>query len=133
MTTNTVTAYTPRDNGKNYAGDKPMIGAYSLIVTDAAGKPSELVTLRLHGSRGSSRVYASAWLRGHGYGAGHGYAGGHGYCRQSAAASAALASAGFRFAQAFDGHGMGAVRDALEAIGRWAGYADGQMAVIEHG
>lgn len=138
----------PKQNGKNYANDKEMTAAYS-IVGKVNGTLQEVVVLRAYMSRATSAsvVYASLWVRGNTYIAGHGQAGGYGYHKESAAAEAAIQSAGielfgnvysnadekpnFKKRVSFGGCGTDSMKEALKAIARTAG-ARGNLLVISH-
>lgn len=126
-------------NGKNLTPEKELIGAMSLIGVTAktAAAPRELAAVRFYMARrsdGASPVYCSVWLHHSVHDtAGHGRATGYGYHKRSAALQAALDSAGVKLAQAIDGRGDSAMRDALLAIGRAMGYDAARLAVIEHG
>jgi len=110
-------------NGKNYGGDKEMTDTFNLVVY-SKGELFTAVTLRLYmgRSRSASVVYASLWCNGGNFTAGHGSAGGYGYCKRSAAAGDAIRNAGIRLEQSISGVGIGAVHEALKAIGRAMGY-----------
>ena len=110
------------DNGRNYGDSKETIARYSVV--DCSLK-KEVITLRLYTGRSASasKVYASIWISpcyatmpGVCYTAGTGSAGGYGYCKQSAAADAAIRSAGITLAQDVGGRGMREVEHALLAI-----------------
>lgn len=125
----TITATLPAEsiyNGKNYGGEKEMISAWN-VVAFRDGDYYEPVTLRTYSgrSRGSSRIYASVWVMGFsGFGgcSGHGFAGGYGYHKASAAAHAAIRSAGITLSASIDGAGDSAIEGALGAIARALGF-----------
>ncbi len=82
-------------NGKNYAHEKELVGAYS-VIGRINGELREVVCARAYmgRSRTASTVYASIWVHGPRYCAGHGQAGGYGYHKESAAFAEAIRSAG---------------------------------------
>jgi len=132
MTTNKVTAYKPASNGKNYSGDKEMVSAYSVIVSNGDGM-KELVTARVWMARSNSAsvAYASVWvLAGEKYTAGHGTAKGYGYHRPSAAIGEAIESAGIKLEKSIYGVGDSAITDALTAIANYLGYQ--KVLVVNH-
>ena len=109
-------------NGVNY--DKAMIGEHSVIVLRQDGAMAHFATLRLYATRSYSTIYATIWFYdGDYYASGSGKAGGGGYCRQSAAAAAAIRSAGIELDANIAGAGIGAVQNALRAIAQARGYA----------
>jgi len=119
------------ENARNYATEKEMIGAYS-VVGVAGGRLRELVTCRLWmgRSRSALTVYASVWVHGPGlYASGKGSAGGGGYHKASAAIDAAIRSAGFDVSREVTGDGL--VIEALEALARLAG-GEGELMTVRH-
>lgn len=108
-------------NGKNYGGEKEMVSAWN-VVAFRDGEYYEPVTLRTYGgrSRNASRIYASVWVCGR-Y-SGHGWAGGWGYHKASAAAHAAIRSAGITLSASIDGGGDSMIEEALGAIARALGF-----------
>lgn len=98
-------------------------------------EPAKLV-LYTGRSRGASVVYASLWVHGDNFHtSGAGRAGGYGYCKYSAAAGAAIRSAGIELTgdvygrakdedepASIDGVGESAIRAALLAISAALGY-----------
>lgn len=94
------------------------VGQYTMIDRATCANYAEL---RFYCTQ--SRAYACFWLFGREKGciSGGAYAGGYGYHRKSAAAENAFKRAGIRLDAPIGGYGDGAVRDALEAIGRACG------------
>lgn len=108
-------------NAKNLSSEKYLIYAASVIALDR-----EVVTLRMWMAGGSkaNRVYATIWTRSKDASRrfnGHGHAGGYGYCKKSAAAQAAIDSAGITLTEDVSGRGMTSVEEALTAIARALG------------
>lgn len=123
-TTQTATLTSPNaSNGRNYGDTKETTDSYIVIAVED-GSPVEVVTARIYMGRSkqASKVYASIWLRGGNYASGTGSAGGYGYHKASAAAQAAIDSAGITLAQPIYGRGDQAITDALHAIGVMAGF-----------
>ena len=96
----------------------PLFAAYTVAGFDpATQRVTDVVTMRLYASPRAARIHACTWI----YPAegapriGHGAAGGSGYCRRSAAAAAALESAGVELSADVAGRGEGALRAALLA------------------
>lgn len=128
-----------RRNGENLYGSKEQVAAYQAIAY-SRGKFFEPVVIRCWMGRSAqaSTVYASIWVntKDGRYTSGRGSAGGYGYHKESAAIDAAIASAGIHlFGAVFpsdnprekkrrhiDGVGETAIRAAIEAITRAAGY-----------
>lgn len=131
-----ILSFEPKQNGKNYGGEKEMIQAISLIGLKGT-TARELITLRVYATTTRGRNYASIWIHGgHGdkgdlYGAGHGWAGGYGYHRVSAAVSDALTSAGVKLSLDISGVGDEAIRTALEALAAHLGYK--RTLFVRHG
>ena len=129
MTTeNSVTSFTPQDNGKNRSNQKEMVGAWSTIGTDpTTGELREIITARTYMARsadGAGPVYGSIWIHTPGsYAGGNGTARGYGYHKPSAAIDEALTSAGIKLARPIDGCGDSAMLDAFAAIARHLGYS----------
>lgn len=137
-----------RQNAKNLSGDKEEVSRYQTIAYVRGGNRTHCrsepftnpVTVRCWMGRSSqaSTVYASIWVstKDGKYTSGHGSAGGYGYCKESAAIDEAIKSAGIKlrgspYNRAGDnsrkpcsiaGVGQSAVRAAIEAITRAAGY-----------
>lgn len=131
------------ENGRMMDGEKEQTDFINVVVLrDKAPRLRNVVTVRcwMGRSRNAHTVYCSIWVRatnGKWY-AGHGNAGGYGYHRTSAALQQAINSAGIKLygspynrsdeapdysKRAFiDGVGESAMREALEAITRAAGY-----------
>ena len=126
MSTQTATLTSPNaSNGRNYGDTKETIDSYVVIgVGKSRSDVVELANLRIYRgrSRSASMIYASIWLRGGNYASGTGWAGGYGYHKASAAAQAAIDSAGITLGQPIDGRGDTAITDALHAIGIMAGF-----------
>lgn len=118
----------------NYAGDKETLDGLSLVAL-YKGELREAVTVRCYTGRSqtASRVYASVWVYGTGntYLSGSGQVGGYGYCKRSAAIAAAIRDAGIVLDESIAGCGMGAVRKAMTAIARAAGFR-GKTIIAEH-
>jgi hypothetical protein len=86
----------PVSNAYNYARDKELVGAYS-VMGKINGEMREIVTARAYmgRSRTASTVYASIWVHaGELSASGKGSAGGYGYHKESAAFQDAIRSAG---------------------------------------
>lgn len=116
---NTTLPTTYIANAKNYGGTKETTDTY-LVIND---KLEEVATLRIYAGRrsyGAGPVYASIWV--HGVCSGTGSASGYGYHKASAAADAAIRSAGIDLGWDISGAGEGAIRGALEDIARAAGH-----------
>lgn len=98
----------------NHRKEKGFIGSiHGIAVVD--GKAIDTCELRLYTT--SSRIYSCFWVyAGNIFGNGSGYAGGYGYCKRSAAAAAAIKSAGIELSENISGHGMATVRDAVKGI-----------------
>ena len=133
-------------NARNLGGDKETIERTCLVVFSQAERSRiqkrdaengwrsrgdegfrTVVDARFYmGRSGSaSTVYCSIWVHtkdGKGY-SGHGKAGGYGYHKQSAALADAIRSAGIKLAGDPSGCGDSAMRHAMEAIARAAGYS----------
>jgi hypothetical protein len=87
---------TQNQNGKNYAGDKEVVGTWN-VVGKIKGELRDIVTARCYMGRSSSAsvVYGSIWVHGDDiYCAGSGSAGGYGYHKPSAALAEAIDKAG---------------------------------------
>jgi hypothetical protein len=103
-----------------------------LLYVDADGKIQNAMEVRVYhllpNQDGMSRVYAAFWLHiGNTHASGTGWVGGCGYCKQSAAASEAIANAGFETATRSSGAGMGAIEKALLEIATFHGINNGQV------
>lgn len=98
----------------NHRKEKGFIGSiHGIAVVD--GKAIDTCELRLYTT--PSRIYACFWVyAGNAYGNGSGFAGGYGYCKKSAAAAAAIKSAGIELSEDVSGCGMGVVKEAIKAI-----------------
>jgi len=125
-------------NAKNLAHDKETV-RQDAVITLYKGELREAATVHWYmgRSRSASRVYCSVWI----YTTngqlctGHGHADGYGYHKESAAFAAALDSAGVGLLTDdgkrahIGGAGDTAIRKALEAITRAAGYR-GKMIIV---
>lgn len=127
----TATITKPVENGRHH-DSKECTSARVLVALCPPGSDGsplrELATLRTYVAKrsdGAGRVYASIWVHGHGlHCSGTGHASGYGYHKPSAAAAAAIESAGIELSDPIDGRGDAAVDDALRAIGRALGYSN---------
>lgn len=81
----------------------------------------------------ASQVHCSVWVRTRDgrYFAGNGSAGGWGYHKASAALDEALTSAGIKLAKPIHGCGDGAMKWALDAVAKAAGYARLPRTIID--
>lgn len=130
----------PQMNGRNYSGEKEEV-AHHMVTAFKKGEFFTPVTVRawMGRSRNASTVYASIWISAPDkniYCAGHGSAGGYGYHKESAAIQEAITSAGIELTgdvygrndekknkrADIGGVGDSAVRAAIDAIARAAGY-----------
>lgn len=130
----TVESIGAKDNGRNMAREKEVVGSLVAVCWDAEwDEYREPVVVRIYAGRSAnaSRIYATVWIYDpadpdENYAgvstSGHGYAGGGGYCKASAAVGAAMASAGVKYAGDIDGRGMGAVEGLVRAIVAHIGY-----------
>ena len=87
-----------------------------------------VVTLRIYGT--SAMNYACIWVNSQRkdiHCNGSGSAGGYGYHRPSAAAQVAINNAGFDLSQPIDGVGDSAMRDAVLALAKAAGYPSAKL------
>lgn len=102
------------DQARKARNNQALIEEYAVLAPRADGI-ALLVTRRLYMStaRDASRVTAIVWVGG---AHGSGWAGGYGYHKQSAAVSAAIASAGFELDQDIAGRGDSAITEALCAV-----------------
>lgn len=122
-------------NAKNLSVDKETTHRLDVVVSTSGGLHQPIsVRFYMGRSRNASTVYCSVWIHGRNYDSGpyvsgYGSAGGYGYCKSSAAFEAALTDAGVELSQPIGGHGMSAVRGALEAITRKLGYR-GKMTIV---
>lgn len=110
----TPNAQNTTDQARKARDNQALIEEYAVLAPRADGI-ALLVTCRLYLSlaRDASRVTAIVWVGGaHGSGG----AGGYGYHKQSAAVSAAIASAGFELDQDISGRGDSAISEALCAV-----------------
>jgi len=125
-------------NARNLTGEKETICRRTVVALHK-GELRNAVAVRWHTGRSqsASTVYCSVWIHAaNGQSvSGHGRAGGCGYHKESAAFEAALDSAGVglltddgRVAH-IGGRGELAIREALEAITRAAGYR-GKMIIV---
>lgn len=139
-----------QENGKNLSGDKELISSYS-VVAIYKGELYEAITVSCYIGRSSpsSLVHASIWVRpadaSKKWCSGYGTATGYGYHKESAAIGDAIDSAGIELygdiygrvetaAKAkqrayINGVGDIAVREALKAIARAAGYR-GKLLIV---
>jgi hypothetical protein len=111
----TVVAFNPQQSERihSHRKEKSFWKQLSLVDLDEG---REEVCVRWYGAGETS--YCCVWANAH-KARGAGKAGGGGYHKASASMQAAMNDAGFRFADAFDGRGNGAMEDALLAIARW--------------
>jgi hypothetical protein len=102
--------------------DKVLLTAYVAVTPD--GKEPVSVRTYMNHKTPSGSNHAAVWIhtKDGRHTSGTGSAGGYGYHRPSAAVQFALDAAGVKLAQPIDGVGDGAIREAIEAITRAAGY-----------
>lgn len=123
---------------RNFSCEKELVDSWDVVVAHK-GKLERPVTARawMGRSKNSSVVYASIWVHG-GKSvecSGSGRAGGYGYHKISAALDDAIRSAGVKLVGddgkqlSIGGVGDSAIRHALEAITRAAGFR-GQMVIV---
>ncbi len=118
-----VTQFNPCEgiNAKAHRRESAFLREIVAIDLDA-GRAA--VTLRIYGTQ--ARNYACVWIseRKAGiYASGSGMAGGYGYHRSSAAAEAALRSAGVTLSDHIGGVGDAAMREAVKAVAHHLGAA----------
>lgn len=101
------------------------------------GRIFEFADVRLKkaaSSRFAAKIYCDLWLqlptRGRESMRGHGWAGGGGYCRNSEAFEQAIENAGISLSREVGGRGMGAVAEALTAIGVHFGIDRSTIAIL---
>jgi hypothetical protein len=120
-------------SGKNYGSQKEVVNTLQ-VVASYKGKlynPVKVV-LWMGRSNQASVVYCSIWIHSRHKKvdcSGYGTAGGYGYHKESAALDSAIRSAGIKLDRYIDGAGENAMKDAVEAIARAAGFT-GQMIVV---
>ena len=134
---NRVTKLEPKQNGRNYGGEKELVSEYkfaALLPKDHYSRKriGTVITIRCYmgRSRNASTVYASLWAHsrdGEIHLAGHGSAGGYGYHKESAAVNEAFHSAGVTMAAPFDGCGDSTMAVAIEALARKLGWKTGNL------
>lgn len=114
----------PKENvhNANTAGGEQSGGL--AVVAMYKGEFAKPVMVRLYWSRSGMTAYASIWVRtkDRTFFNGSGKASGYGYHKASSALQAAIDSAGIELSESISGRGESAMRDALEAIARAAGY-----------
>jgi len=117
-------------NGKNLGVFKEMVGS-DVVIALKNKMIIEAVTARYYmgRSRTASTVHATLWVHGAADRSGSGEADGYGYHKQSAALANAIRAAGIRLDKNIHGAGDSAIREALLAVARAAGYR-GQMYVV---
>lgn len=98
----------------------PLHSALCACGVNAKGENIDFAKVWIH--RNGNVMHCRAVFLGAVHCAGYGRASGYGYHKPSAALSAAIESAGIKLAQDIDGHGDGAMRDALHAIGEAMGF-----------
>jgi hypothetical protein len=106
----------------NWGSEKEMISSMNVLVV-RQNKIVDIMTVRWYMGRSSSasKMYCSLWIHPSG-GSSGGTAYGGGYDKRSASFADALTHAGVAYTGSLSGAGMGAVRDACEAIARKLGY-----------
>lgn len=128
-------------NAYNYGAEKELVNSFKLVTPNANGELVTPVDVRVYmsRSRNASTVYCSLWVYGKESGVyigGKGKAGGWGYHKASAAMADALRSAeitlwgdqyggpnqDYTKQASISGVGESAMRDAIVAIARAAGY-----------
>ena len=120
-------------NAKNLCRDKEEVNSLTVVAT-YKGKLYRPVVARFWMARSNqaSVVYSSIWVHSrhkHIDVSGYGSAGGGGYHKESAALGDAIESAGIALDKSIDGAGDNAMKSAVEAIARAAGFT-GQMIVV---
>lgn len=107
-------------NGK--VRDKVLLTAYVAVAPDGS-HPVDLRTY-MNAKIPSGSNHAAVWVRTKDgrYTSGTGTAGGYGYHRPSAAAQFAFDAAGVKLAQRIDGVGDDAIKEAVRAVAKAAGY-----------
>lgn len=99
------------DQARKARDNQALIEEYAVLAPRADGIALLVTCLSL--ARNASRITSIIWVGGvHG----SGWAGGYGYHKQSAAVSAAIASAGFELDQDIAGRGDSAITEALCAV-----------------
>lgn len=127
----TATIAKPVENGRHHES-KECTSTRVLVAPLPPGSDDsplrQLATLRTYMAKrsdGAGRVYASIWVHAPGvHCSGAGHASGYGYHKASAAAAAAIESAGIELSDPIDGRGDAMIDDALRAIGRALGYSN---------
>lgn len=124
-----ATCTEPTHNATWYPG-KELVNSWTASVISKGNIVSPVRAICCMGkSANSSVVYASIWIHGKKIEtSGKGNVGGYGYHKESAAIQEALDSAGVKLSEDIDGRGDAAIRHALEACVRMAGYR-GKVAV----
>lgn len=111
---------------KEHGGFMQEIAA--LVPSTYKNESHAVVVLRIYGT--SAMNYACIWInstRKAIHCNGSGSAGGYGYHRPSAAAQVAINNAGFDLSQPIDGRGDSAMREAVLAIAKAAGYPNAKL------
>lgn len=142
MSDRTITATLPArdtENAKNLSGVKETVNSLRVITVAPKGhwRAGELVSpvsavFYMGRSLSASTVYCSLWVHtadGRSI-SGHGPACGWGYHKESAALQAAISSAGIKLSQYIHGVGENAMRDALLAITKAAGYRSKKTLIV---
>ena len=129
------------ENARNMSGERETIETLAVVAFDQEQRDdrytqgiAEAVDARFYMGRSPSAsvVYCSVWIRTRDgrHLSGRGSASGYGYHKQSAALDDALRSAGVSLAVPIHGAGESAMRQALIAVARAAGYDGMPMRVI---
>jgi len=137
---NTVTSYTPQPHTslKSYRKERNgFYKEYKVINLDSDAHKCPYTGMIQHSTAFIVRVYwprdvayACVWLSfATSYSLGRGKAGGYGYCKESAAISEALESAGVKLAHSIHGVGEQAVKGALVALVEFAGLTNYTLTV----
>lgn len=122
----TFTTATPKGiNAKAHRKENNFQGQYTIIDGDTM---KEILVCRTYGT--ASTNYACLWVYGDSHKAGSGKAGGFGYHRISAAVQEAINTAGYILSNedgkqaSISGVGESAIKEALIAIAKYAGYSN---------
>lgn len=132
---NSVVKHTPTSPAprSDRARNSPLAAAHVVVGTRPySSTPRQAVHLEIRCGRKAMRMHAYIRIETDDeISFGHGSVSGNGYHKASAAASAAIKSAGYKMASDFYGHGEGAMHDALLAIARFNGFSNCTVIVIE--
>lgn len=122
------------DNGKgfnrNHRKENHFLNEYK-VLTIEGDKIKEIISCRIYGTNAMN--YCCLWVQGDSFKSGSGSAGGYGYHRPSAAVQEAINNAGYQLQDdngkplSISGVGETAIKDALEAIAKYAGFSNVQI------